>query len=231
MPARGAIQSTTSRSSSSTSAAAHHSPRSASTPSARIAAVSSPCSVARIPNSRSSVRKVRRRRTSGLNSSGQRGPVPSSRWPSITSASRASCSPPVRRVGRSSRCPFADAVTASNASEVAVRASGPCVGTPSLRASTSRRLVAVVRLAVRTRIDSGAYPRSWTRSATSSIAVVVLPVPGAPRTAALRPSGRASTARCDESGSILDPGAVAVDLAAGSSSAGSEVAGAVTRTR
>ena len=87
------------------------------------------------------------------------------------------------------------APTISNASELTVRAIGPVVGTARRSAIASRSRVAVARMGVRASTSDGCHPRLSTRSATSSTGVVVLPVPGAPSTAADAASGRSTTAR------------------------------------
>ena len=76
------------------------------------------------------------------------------------------------------------------------RASGPAVGAPEPH-RRARRAAGSPSCAsgVSTSTSSGDQPRSSTRSATSSTIVVVLPVPGAPSTAADASSGRSTTAR------------------------------------
>ena len=161
-------------------------------------------------SSRSSVLNPRSVRTSSPSASGQTGPAPSSMCPASSSAMIWSCSPPVSSRGGSVPVARACSPTIWKASEVAVRASGPTVGTPMRRAIRSRRRVAEERDAVSASTSSVAYPRPSTRSASASTRVVVFPVPGAPRTPADSPSDRVSTRRWESSrtGSIGSPAAV-----------------------
>ena len=158
-------------------------------------------SVARARVSRSSVRNRRVRSTSAVRSGGQAGPRPVSRWPSMRPAMSASCSPPVMRRGAGCPAACAASATSSKAKEFTVLAIGPAVGLPIRWAIRSRSAVAVARELVSTSTFSGAQPRPSTRSATSSTIVVVLPVPGAPSTAADTPSASSTTARWDGSSS------------------------------
>ena len=114
----------------------------------------------------------------------------------------ASCSPPVTRRGAGAPAARAASPTSSNASELTVRAIGPVVG--HCRAAGRSRRGGGSRSpgsGVSTSTSSGDQPRPSTRSATSSTIVVVLPVPGAPSTAADAPVGQ------------LDHGALATDRA------------------
>nr|RZI35162.1 hypothetical protein BJQ95_02503 [Cryobacterium sp. SO1] len=175
-------------------AAAAHSGRSCSAASAASRAGVTPYSTARIIRSRSSVRNPRRPRTSASSGLGQAGPVPEAMSPARISAMIWSCSPPVSRVGLVWPTATSASRTIWKATEFIVRASGPLVGARRRRASLSRSAVAPVRVGTSTSTSLGEKPWARTRSATNSTRVCVLPEPGAPITAAERPTGRARTA-------------------------------------
>ncbi len=75
-----------------------------------------------------------------------------------------------------------------------VRASGSVEVPPSRAVIRSRRSAAATREADSASTRSGEAPSRWTRSTTASMTVVVLPVPGAPRTRSTPP--RCATAAC-----------------------------------
>ncbi len=178
----------------STCAAATHSGRPCSAPSAASRSASMPCSTARMSRSRSSARNPRLS-SATRTCSGHGGGVASPFACPVRSSRRmTSCSGPLISRGGSSPRSAASRRRIPKPNAWWVRASGSVEVRASRAVTLWRSRAAATRVEVSSRHSSGDRPPNRTRSTTSSTAVVVLPVPGAPRTRSSGPP--ASSAAC-----------------------------------
>ena len=192
--APGAERAVTWSYSASTCAAASHSGRPWVRPSAARSWASRPCSTARMSRSRSSPRNPRVGSASWTRS-GQAGPrLSPRRWPSRRSRRMTSCSGPLSRRGVGSPRRAAAWRRTPKPKDWWVRASGSVEVRATRAVTRSRRDAAASRDDASSRHWSGSSSPASTRPTTTSTAVVVLPVPGAPSTRSTLP--RWSTAAC-----------------------------------